>query len=278
MSVPERRRDVARIVAVAALLSFGIEVFLESLVGTLTVGEAVARLLAYPIAVAFFWAVGWWLGTRTWPRRGARLLRRALRRRIRDTRALLFLSDRPDRRLPLWRRVWEVVGFSAGLTLLVTSTLLLLDAPAGLILLLAGLLPGLTLWASFLLVPYWLFSRLGVRVVDAVRWLVLPLSRRYADRLKLSNGALVVLGLGATVNATLRAGASGGEAVAGSLVTALRIVGSVLIVAAAAVAYYMKDERALVHTLEREAVEMGLRDGRGMSDGDFLPRLPPREA
>jgi hypothetical protein len=271
----EDRTLVARAIAVAALISFVIE---SILLTTPTATGIVSRLIVYPVAIVFFWGAGWWLGTRTWPRRGARLMRASLRRRLRRKHALVFLSDRPDRRLPLPRRIWEVVGFSAGSTLLVTSTLLIFDAPSGAVLAATGLMPILTLWGSFILVPYWLYSRLGLRSVDAMRWLVLPLSGSYADRLKLSNGALVLLGIGATFNATLRAGASGGEAAADAVVTALRIVASVLIVAAAAVAYYAKDERVLSHTLELEAVAMGIQDGRGMSDGDFLPRLPAPKA
>ena len=274
----ERRRDVARVVVIAGLISLGIETFLEVIVGQYSDANLVARIIGYPVALAFFWAVGWWLGTRTWPRRGARLLRRTLRRRIREKSEFMFLSDRPDRQLPLYRRVWEVVGFSAGLSLMVTGGLILLDAPALTVRVVAALLPAATLWGSFLLVPYWLFSRLGIRIVDPVRWLILPLSRRYADRLKLSNGALALLGVGAIVNVAMREGATGPVAVTVALTDALRLVASILIVAAAAVVYYIRDERGLAHQLELEAIQMGLQDGRGMSDGDFLPRLPKRQA
>lgn len=268
------RALVARTVVSAAALAFLLESLIDLLAGNASVALFVGRLVVYPVAVAFFWLVGWWLGTRTWPRRGIRLARAMLRRHLREKHALIFLSDRPDRRLLVPRRIWEVVAFSAGATLLVASTLILLGAPTALVVTLAGLLPAIALWSGFVLVPYWLFSSLGLRSADPVRWLILPLSRRYADRLKLSNGALALLGLVAAFNATLRAGGSGADAVAASLVTALRIVASVLIVAAAAVAHYVRDERALRERVEAEALEMGIRDGRGMTDGDFLPRLP----
>lgn len=268
------RPVVARVIIAAAAISFGLELLLQALAGSLTLGVVVASLVVYPIAVAIFWVAGWWLGTRTWPKRGARLTRAVLRRRAADKKEIVFLSDRPDFEIRTPKRVWEVVGFSAGASVLFAAILLATGAASAPLATLGALMPVLTLWASFVLVPYWLTARLGLRIVDPVRWLILPFSRRYASRLRLSNGALLVLGAGAMFNLAFRTGADGIDAVTSALVYVLRIVAAILVVAAAAVAYYARDERGLVQKLEQEAVEMGIRDGRGMSDGDFLPRLP----
>lgn len=236
--------------------------------------EVVAHLLGYPLGAVIVFFIGKWLGRRTWPRRGRALARRFLRRTLDDRKGgILFVSDRPDRPLSLPLRVLEVVGFVAGVTILVPAILQLLGMNAALGAGLSGLLFLGAVWGSWVLVPYWLFSRLGVRRVDPVRWIVEPLSRRYGERLRLSNGALLILAAGATVNLAFRAGASGDEALLAALSTVLRVVASSLVIAASAVAYYTLQEKQLLRDFEAEALAMGLKDGRGMSDGDFLPRL-----
>ena len=271
----EDRSRVLRSVVAAAAIAFALEVAIDAWLGDAPdVADVVALLILYPIIVLVALGLGWWLGTRTWPRRGVRVTRRMLRRRIRANREMMFICDRPDRGRSLARSVWEVVGFCAGASLAVIGLALSLGAGAVLVSLLTATLPIASVWAAFLLVPYWLLARLGVRTVDPVRWLVQPLSLRYAERMKLSNGALVLLGLGAMFSALFRTGLSGAAAFEQAMLAALRIVTSILVIAAAAVAYYQRRERALAHALELEAIEMGVRDGRGMSDGDFLPRLP----
>lgn len=266
------RLDILRTVGAAALLAFLVEVAIRRP----TLGAILASAAGYAILLVLYFFFGRWLGRKTWPRRGHKLAKRLLARRIKKNKSMMFLSDRPDRAHTTPQRVWEVVGFSAGVTVLVVTILILVQSP--LVGVAGAVLPAVTLWGSFILVPYWLFSRLGVRIVDAVRWLILPLSNRYADRWKLSNGTFVLLALGATVNTAIREGADGAGAVVSALVAVLRVVASVLVIAATAVAYYQREERRVAHELENEAIIMGIRDGRGMSDGDFLPRLPPPKA
>lgn len=266
------RLHVFRTVGAAALLAFLVEIALRRP----TAGAVAAGAAGYTVVFVVYFAFGRWLGKRTWPRRGLALARSMLRRRLAREHEFMFLSDRPDRAHSTARRVWEVVGFSAGVTILAVTTLILLESP--LVTPAAALLPALTLWGSFVLVPYWLYTRLGFRLVDALRWLVLPFSRRYADRWKLSNGTFVLLALGATANAAIREGADGADAVVTALVQVLRVVASILVIAATAVAYYVREERRIAHELENASIGMGVRDGRGMSDGDFLPRLPAPKA
>lgn len=266
-------REVFAPVSAAAAVAFLLDLALARPAHAL---EVAARLVVFLVGAGVAFGVGAWLGSQTWPKRGRRLARWMLRRAMRGrSPKLVFLSDRPDFRPTTPRRVVEVVGFCAGASVILAGALILagLRAPAALGTL-AGSLLLITLWGAFVLVPYWAFARMGLRQVDAVRWLVQPMSRRYADRMRLSNGALLLIALGVVFNVAFRAGLSGDAALVAGLRTLAGMVASILVVAATGVAFYTRRERALVRELEREALAMGVRDGRGMTDGDFLPRLP----
>lgn len=270
----EERSYVLRTVVIAAAIAFVLDTALTALSRPIRASDVLALLILYPITVGFYLALGWWLGNRAWPKRGSALTRRIIRRRIRSKK-LIFICDRPDAPRSLTRRIWEVVGFSAGLSVLGIAIVQLFELNAlvsGPILFL--LLLG-SVWGAFVIVPYWMLSRLGLRTIDPLRWTIIPIGRRYAERAKLSNGVFVLAGAGALFNILFRSGASGVDAVAGALTVVVRTIASILVIAAAAVAFYQRNEHALNHSLEIEAIEMGVRDGRGMSDGDFLPRLPP---
>lgn len=234
----------------------------------------VVILLAYPVGVSLALLIGLWLGTRTWPRRGRRLARTLLRRAATSRRKpILYLTQRPDFEAQLPRRVLEVVGFAAGVSVILPAALQLLGAPVAAIQAAAGLSTLLALWGAFILVPYWTLARLGIRRVDPVRWLVTPFGVGYAERLKLSNGALLLVAAGVTLNLAFRAGASGDEALMSALVTLTRLVASILVVSAAAVAFYARHEKEVARELEAEALLVGIVDARGLSDGDLLPRV-----
>lgn len=270
----EDRTRVLRTVAAAAGIALALDIVLDALQGPVEAGTVLGLVLFYVILTPVFLAVGWWLGTRAWPKRGTALTRSLIRRRI-AAKKMIFICDRPDARRSLPRRIWEVVGFSAGISIMgIALNQLLSPPPLGQLFLLT-LLPLLTLWGAFAIVPYWQLSRLGLRTIDPLRWTIIPIGRRYAERARLSNGALVLLGAGAFVNVLFRAGATGLDAVSSVIAVVIRTVASILVIAAAAVAYYHRGEFARSHALELEAIQMGVRDGRGMSDGDFLPRLPP---
>lgn len=278
---PPMARGAARVlegvagpILAAVVLALLLDLVLEPPRNLLDVlGRAFGFALAAPLPIL----LGAWLGHRSWPRRGRKLARHIVRRQFRkDAKPLIFLTDRPDFAPNMGRRVLEVIGFSAGSSVLLAAILPLLDLAAPNVLALASLLTLLTLWGSFVLVPYWLFARMGLRQVDAVRWLVQPMSRGYADRLRLSNGALLLFATGAVFNLAFRAGQSGEAALVDAVQLVVRIVASVLVTAATATAFYARQERKLLKEFEEEVVrEHGIRDGRGMSDGDFLPKLPP---
>lgn len=264
------RLYIIRPVAAAVAIAFTLDVVLTRP----SLGGVAAAVFAYLISATFFFFLGRWFGKHTWPKRGRKMARAMLRRRVARGKEFLFLSDRPDARRSTPQRMWEGFAFAAGGSLLFTTILSALGLPP-LSLFTAGFLVPVTMVAvSFVLVPYWLFSRLGIRIVEPVRWLILPLSRQYADRLKLSNGFLILLATGASLNLAFRSGAKDFQALSGVLSYILRIAGVVLVISATAVAYYNREERRVAHELEQEAIQMGIRDGRGMTDGDFLPRLP----
>lgn len=270
--------------APAVAIAFALDVALSET----TFVQSLSLFAAYVILFILFFVMGRWLGKYVWPDRGKALTHRLLRRRMRK-KEIVFLSDRPDRSFTTLRRVWEVVGFAAGLSVIVSVLLGLVGLSLATVvaplvgLTLASILtpllvPLLVTFCSFILMPYWLFARLGFRIVDPVRWLVLPLSRTYADRLKLSNGFLVLAAAGLVFNLAFRAGFTGTDAVVQALVLVLRNVAVVLVIAATAVAYFLREEKRVARELEAAALEIGIRDGRNMSDGDFLPKLPPAKS
>lgn len=259
-------------VLVAALLAFVVELVVDR---PKSPAELAARLVGFPIAVLVAYLVGWWLGKRTWPKRGRALARNLVLRAVDDPRRpVLALTDRPDAQVSIARRVFEVVAFAAGSSVIVATALQIAGLSSTPLAIVASFSTLVAIWASFVLVPYWAFSRLGLRSVDPVRWLIEPMSRKYADRLRLANGALLLIAVGLAFNLAFRAGASGDEALRESVVTVLRIVASVLVVAATGVVHYSRGERALLRSFEEEALALGLKDARGMTDGEFLPRLP----
>jgi hypothetical protein len=191
----------------------------------------------------------------------------------RKTAPLVFLTDRPDFPLSTARRVLELVAFAAGSTIIVIAVLIVIGVPDRVLVAVSGLLPLVALWVSFILVPYWVFGRMGLRQVDPVRWLVQPLSRRYADRLRLSNGAILLIAVGAAFNLAYRAQLAPSEALLTSVLGSAHVVAGVLVAATTGVVFYLRREHALVREIEAESIADGARDGRGMSDGEFLPRV-----
>lgn len=264
-------------VALPIAIAVAVDFVFELTVGTATTSSPLARVIGFGIAAVIFYLIGRFLGTSTWPKRGRKLARLILRYNTRKANhPTIFLSDRPDVTISITRRIVEVVGFAAGLALLFAVGLTFTPISTPSLEATAGIFTLIALWGSFILVPYWLFGRMGLRQIDPVRWLIQPMARRYADRMRLSNGALILVAFVAIFNVAYRAGDSQNEAIQEAFLVLIRVTMSVLIVAVTAVAYYVRGERALLLEVEEEALRMGIVDGRGMSDGDFLPRLPKR--
>ncbi|MEA3200123.1 MAG: hypothetical protein QOE90_1551 [Thermoplasmata archaeon] len=276
----KRVRDAGRVgdvpVAGPILLAVATDFVFE-----VTVGQGIG-VVAFAIVALLAYLYGRWIGTRTWPKRGRSIARRVLRYNTRKSNhPTIFLTDRPDVTVSIARRIVEVVGFAAGAAIIFTVALTFIPEAPGtgilvhdLKLLSTTLFTFIALWCSFVIVPYWVFGRMGLRQIDPIRWLVHPMAHRYASRLKLSNGALILVAFVAIFNLAYRGGADQSQAIAQSVLTLVRVVMGVLIAAVTAVAYYVRGERGLVLGLEEEALEMGIVDGRDMTDGEFLPKLP----
>lgn len=234
-----------------------------------------ARFVTFGVGTLIWMTIGWYLGRLAWPRLGKRLARSLLRRTLRaKVLPIVFLTDRSDFEFSMTRRLLEVLGFAAGSVTILSVVLTLAGAEGGFVLATTGLILILALFGCVVLVPYWIFAHMGLRRVDPKRWIVEPLSRRYADRLRLSNGALLLVAFAAVINLAFRAGATQNEALTIGITTVGHIIAAVLVAAATALAVYVHDERKLIDDVEREALAMGIADGRGMTDADFLPQPP----
>lgn len=269
-------------VAVPILLAIATDFLFEFTLARGRNGPVLARIVGFGLVAFVLYLYGRWLGTRTWPKRGRAIARMVLRHNTRRANhPTIFLSDRPDVTVSIARRIVEVVGFSAGLAIIVTVALTFIPDTPGTEIFLSRIrlvstaaFTFVALWLSFVIVPYWIFGRMGLRQIDPVRWLITPMAHRYAGRMKLSNGALILVAFFAIFNLAYRSGADQNAAILDAVDTIVRVVMGVLIAAVTAVAYYRRNERGLVLEVEEEALRMGIVDGRGMSDGEFLPRLP----
>lgn len=263
--------EIAFVVGTAALVSIALDALL---VPPDQPWELVVRFVGSFTRLGIAILFGLWLGTRAWPKRGRRVGRWFLRRQLKGRApATILLTERPDLVPRTARRIVEVVGFSAGMTILLATALTLFGLRDLGVSLPSWLFIALSLWGASVLVPYWSFARLGLRRVDAVRVVVEPLSRHYASRLKLSNGALLLVALSVTVNLGFRSGLPPREVLLNSLYFVGHLVTAILVVSAAAVAYYSRAERAVVLDLQKDALDHGVVDARHLTDGDLLPRV-----
>lgn len=265
-------------VALPILIAVATDFVFEFTISRPNTRSLAGRIIGFAIVAILAYLYGRWLGTRTWPKRGRGVARMVLRYNTRKAdHPTIFLTDRPDVTVSIARRIVEVVGFAAGAAIIFTVSLSFIPPAPGIAelkLVGSGVFTFVALWASFVIVPYWVFGRMGLRQIDPIRWLIQPMAHRYAGRLRLSNGALILVAFVAIFNLAYRGGANQTEAIADSVLTLVRVVMGVLIAAVTAVAYYVRQERGLVLDVEEEALRMGIVDGRGMSDGDFLPKLP----
>jgi hypothetical protein len=231
------------------------------------------RLVEFLVGVLVALLLGMLMGRVVWPSFGRRLSAYLLRSSMSGARKpRVFLTDHADFDISVARRVFEVVGLVAGATVILEVSLTFLGVRSGTVNALSGTFTFLAFVAAFLLVPYWVFGRMGLRQVDKSRWLVQPLGRRYAQRLRLSNGALLLVAFGAIVNITIRAGAGTNVAILDGVILVGHSIAVVLVTAAAAVSYYLREEHDLMVQLEAEAMRDGVLDARGMTDEEFLPR------
>lgn len=223
--------------------------------------------------IAYF--LGWYLGASVWPRHGGTVARKLLESYAKNPeRGELVMTGRPEFHRTAARRIWEASALMASLSVLyVLVTRYFVALPGTL----AGSVLALVAIAylSIFLVPHWSFARLGLRRVDRARFIVQPLTRDYSDRLKLSNGALVVLVLGAGGFILRQKGATDAEAMTQMVALALITIPFILLLAASAVAHYQRRERVVLDSLARDAVRLGYRDARGENEADIFRSARP---
>lgn len=275
-AVRRRIPGVTGLVLLAVLVDFVLDSLLNG-VGSVRLRFG-TRLVAFLVGALVAFLLGMFFGGVVWPRAGRRFSAYLLRRTMQGAHApRVFLTDHADFDISVARRMLEVVGLVAGATVIVDVSLTFLGVATGTVNALSGTFTFVAFVAAFLLVPYWVFGRMGLRQVDRKRWLVQPLGRRYAQRLRLSNGALLLVAFGAIVNIAIRAGSTANVAIQDGVILVGRSIAVVLVTAASAVGYYLRVEHDLMVDLEGEAIRDGVLDARGMTDDEFLPRAHTRE-
>lgn len=262
--------DLVRPIAGATLFVFVVQ-FVTT--GVYTVGAALAFLVLDSVLVALSLVVGRWIGRRLWPRHGLALTRRLLRGYAKThERGDLLLTGRSEFVQSMRRRIFEATALIAGLNLLLVFAVAPFLPVTGRVA--TGILPlVLTIYLTVALVPHWTFARLGLRRVDHARFMVSPLTREYSDRLRISNGAVVLLALGIGGFVLRQQGATDVQAGQQIVSSGLTIVLLSVILVATAVAFYQREETGVVEAAAREAIAMGFRDGRGESEGELAAKL-----
>lgn len=204
--------------------------------------------------------IGRFFGERVWPALGrwtAVLALRGYARWARRKNARLVVAAEQDFVPGRLRETWEAMAYAMALSVLGGATLLLLLKGG------SERLPWLTLAAlaacsstTFILVPHWAFARLGLRVWETRRFVVLSLSDSYGRWLRLSNGTLLVAAsfyglkvLGDVVPTR--------EGILSMLLTFLGLVAVCLALFGTAVAYFRHHEEVVVHRIGMEARRLG---------------------
>ncbi len=263
--LPGRLQDVPHdLIAPIALAVVAVLALQVARQGRISLGAVIGALTVSFVSLLVSIGVGAWMGRRVWAVRGDRLARRLLVRYAHPERHDLVLTGRPDFRVTTRRRVWEATVFVASLQVLAFLVLgsfiptLVVALPAFVFLV------GST-FAAVLLVPHWVFARLGLRRVDRARFTVEPVTRVYSDRLRLSRGGLVVIVLGVGGAIIRRAGLDDVQAAVTLASLIVDAIAYTLVATVAAVAFYSREEPLVASTVARHAISLGARDGRGES-------------
>lgn len=208
---------------------------------------------------AFF--AGRFLGEHVWPAMGgwaAALVLRGYSRWGRHRGARLVLTPYADFVPGRLRQTWEAMAFASALAVLAAASLLYaisLDS---------SMLPWLALGAlvlsaalTFVIVPHWVFARLGLRLWEPERFIVRSISESYGSFVRVSNGTLLVAAAFYGVNVLmlgrvprLESGLTVAITICGVLALSLGLFGT-------ASAYYRRHEEALVKRVAADARKLG---------------------
>lgn len=189
VGLPTRHHAFATSVAVF-LLSLAIGVVLLHFVGA-TRWVLLAGLASLGSVLA-----GRLLGERLWPVFGGWTSVAVLRIYVRwgqSRGTKLVIAPDADFMPGRFRQTWEAMAFASALAILAGATLL--DVTHGS----TAWLPWMSLGAlvlciatTFLLVPHWIFARLGLRLWQPRRFIAMSLAESYAGFVRVSNGTLLV--------------------------------------------------------------------------------------
>lgn len=203
---------------------------------------------------------GWLLGERLWPWLGKATAILALRLYARWARrkgARLVIATDGDFEAGRLRETWESMAYAMALAVLSGAALLVVTHGE------RDRLPWLSLAAlalcaatTFLLVPHWAFARLGLRVWEVRRFVVLSLADSYGRWLRISNGTLLLVAFAYGYKLVAEAA----PAWSGVWTMGLSFVGLLAVSVAlfgTAVAYFHRREADVVHAIGVEARRLG---------------------
>lgn len=204
---------------------------------------------------------GRFLGERLWPALGgshAALVLRMYASWARRRGARMSITPYADFVPSRARQTWEAMSFASALAVLAGASMLYM------IELDSSLLPWLSLGAlvlcaalTFVIVPHWVFARLGLRIHEPERHIIRSVAESYASFVRISNGTLLlgaafygmnVLMLGRMPR--LESGFMVALTVSGVLALSLTLFGT-------AAAYYRRHEEQLVKRIAAEARRVG---------------------
>lgn len=204
---------------------------------------------------------GRFLGERVWPVLGGWAAAVALRVFVhwgRRRGARLVITPYADFVPGRFRQTWEAMAFATALAVLAAASLtytIELDA---------ALLPWIALGAlvlctslTFIIVPHWVFARLGLRVWEPERFVVRSICESYAQLVRVSNGTLLIAAAFYGVNVLmlgrmprLESGLTIGLTIGAVLALSLAFFGT-------AAAYFRRHEEELVKAVAAEARRLG---------------------
>lgn len=279
--LPGRLREIPADLATPILGAIGFVFALNLVLGFLATGRLSPLAVLANLAGSFLtflvaFLVGRALGKSFWPVAGARLSRRLLATYAkRPEHGDLVMTGRPEFRATRAKRVFETSALVAAILVLyveVARTFVPLSGTA------LFFVPALvaTLLLTVALVPHWAFAALGFRRLDRARFIVKPLTRDYSDRLRLSNGALVVLVIAISGVVLRQAGATDVQVFIEILQLILSIIPATVVLAASAVAFYARREPRVLEQMARDAISVGFYDARGENETEILAHLRRR--
>lgn len=258
-----RRHPLAAMAAVLALSLAAVFLVLR------TIHETQWFYLAAGLSLASIFA-GRLIGEKAWPILGSRVCRLVLRLYTkwgyRKGARLLIAPDADFVPGPL-RQTWESMAFATGLAVATGATILFATQGAPRTLLWASI-GGLVLCGTLtvLVVPHWVFARLGLRLWEPRRFLSTSLSESYSGLVRVGNGTLLI---GAAIYGVNIVAQRAPRMESYSLVAfaIAGVLGFSIAVFGTAAAYFQRHQEKLVKQVAADARRLGFTNLRNEFDG-----------